>query len=440
MAARVGQAARLAFSLWLFLSLTTSSWRYGPFSWWPLWRGDEVAGGPLALGALNLLLLLAIVGWLARRLLARDWHWSWGPAAITVPFLALSGLGLATLTPLFDRLTFITVGALFLTWLVYLAVLNERPALLLTLAAIVLVQSSVALGQFLLQRDLGLAQWGELPLRPFWQGISVLSAGGQPWLRGYGLVAHPNLLGALLTVLLLLLLPAARAAGGMVASFLLQPLFAIGLLGLLASFSRASWLGMAAGLLFALLSQRRPRERSSRLPARHWLWLLLPLLLFVILYHDLVLSRLLALDTPLEARSIGERLRDARLALALIARAPWSGVGLGRYADTAVLINPAAGRVHNATLLVTAEMGFPGLILWLMLALGPFWLVWRGRLDAAALPPWLAMLVINLFDTTLWWSSNWQTAILFGLLLACLARHTLDSAAQERNRQRFALE
>ena len=32
--------------------------------------------------------------------------------------------------------------------------------------------------------------------------------------------------------------------------------------------------------------------------------------------------------------------------------------------------------------------------------------------------PWVAMLVVNTFDTTLWLSGNWQTAILFALLAA----------------------
>jgi hypothetical protein len=32
------------------------------------------------------------------------------------------------------------------------------------------------------------------------------------------------------------------------------------------------------------------------------------------------------------------------------------------------------------------------------------------------------MLVIGLFDTTLWLTSNWQTAVLFGLLAANLMR------------------
>lgn len=425
-AARVGALAGVAFGLWLLLALTTSSWRYGPFSWWPLWQEEQLAGAPVALGLLNLLPLVAIAGWLVRRLLGRDSRWTCGPPATTLPFLALSLLGLLTLEPLPGRLTFISISSLLLTWFVYLAVLNEQPPLFWILAAVVLVQSAVGLGQFLLQRDLGLALLGELWLRPWWEGTSVLSARGQPWLRAYGLVAHPNLLGAILTVSVLFLLPGSGLKGESIVATrppLRRLLFAMGLLGLLVTFSRAAWLASTAGLLLALWSRRH--HTTGRFPTvqpRRWLWLLLPPILFLLLYHDLVVSRLLALDTPLEAQSIADRLRDTRLALDVIARSPWRGVGLGRYLDVATLLDPAAARVHNATLLITAELGLPGLLLWLLLALAPFWLVWRGRLDPAGLPPWLAMLIINLFDTTLWWSSNWQTAILFGLLLAGVSR------------------
>jgi len=424
--ARVGALAGVAFGLWLLLALTTSSWRYGSFSWWPLWQEEQLAGGPVALGLLNLLPIVATVGWLVRRLLAWNFRWTWGPPAITLPFLALSLLGLLTLEPLPGRLTFISIGSLLLTWFVYLAVLNEQPPLFWILATVILVQSAVGLGQFLLQRDLGLALLGELWLRPWWEGTSVLSARGQPWLRAYGLVAHPNLLGAILTVSVLFLLPGSGLKGDSIfatRSFLRRLLFAVGLLGLLVTFSRAAWLAAAAGLLLALwLRRHHTTGRFPNVQPMRWLWLLVPLLLFLLFYHDLALGRLLALDTPLEAQSIADRLRDARLALDVIGRSPWRGVGLGRYQDVATLLDPAAARVHNVTLLVTAELGLPGLLLWLLLALAPFSLVWRGRLDPAGLPPWLAMLVINLFDTTLWWSSNWQTAILFGLLLARVSR------------------
>jgi hypothetical protein len=53
----------------------------------------------------------------------------------------------------------------------------------------------------------------------------------------------------------------------------------------------------------------------------------------------------------------------------------------------------------------------------------------RGQRRLAALAPWVAMLVLNFFDTMLWWSSNWQTAILFALLIAYMAERPGARAA-----------
>jgi O-antigen ligase len=142
-------------------------------------------------------------------------------------------------------------------------------------------------------------------------------------------------------------------------------------------------------------------------------------------YRDLVFSRLFALDTPTEAQSISDRQRDAALAVAVIRGAPLTGVGLGDYLAAAQRLDADAARVHNVPLLVAAELGLPGLLLWLWLMVAPFWLWLR---PAAAprryaslgpqLAPWVAMLVINTFDTTLWLSGNWQTSFLFALVAA----------------------
>jgi O-antigen ligase len=109
-----------------------------------------------------------------------------------------------------------------------------------------------------------------------------------------------------------------------------------------------------------------------------------------------------------------------------------TGVGLGSYTDVAQTVNPQAARVHNVLLLVTAELGLPGLLplLWLLLAPLTF-----KPLRPAALAPWIAMLIIGLFDGTLWLTSNWQTAVLFGLLTANLWTESYpDSHHSTKNR------
>ena len=449
---RVGE---IAFALWFILSLITPSWRYGPFAWLPLLSYEELAGGPMSVGVVNLLPLVvvactALVRWRGRSRAP----WTWGPAAISLPLAGLTVLGTLRLDPANFRLVFIYVGMYALAWLVYLYALNERPRLLIPIAAVLLIQGGVAIGQFLAQRDLGLLPLGELPLHPAHEGNSVLWARGQPWLRAYGLTIHPNLLGAMMAALLLLALPAVRRTRGAGQVTLLAGI-AVGGAGLFLSFSRAAWLGLAAGLVvWGLLAWwgRRAGEGATHFRkgdalrwdaarvARGAPWVLGLALALVIAfaYRDLVFSRFFALDTPTEAQSISERLRDSALAVSLVRDHPLMGVGLGQYVDAAQQLDDSAVRVHNAGLMVAAELGLPGFLLWLWLMVAPFWLWLRPggyavRYPAAlgpSLAPWVAMLVINTFDTTLWLSGNWQTAILFALLAA----HVVASRSVSQSR------
>ena len=443
---RVGEGA---FALWLILSLITPSWRYGPFAWLPLWQYEELAGAPMRVGAANLLPLLVVACILLSRWRAQPHPpWTWGPPALSLPLAGLTVLGTLRLDSGNFRHVFIYGGMYAVAWLVYLYVLNERPRLLAPIATVLLIQGAVAVGQFLVQHDLGLVPLGELPLHPAHEGNSVLLARAQPWLRAYGLTIHPNLLGALLAALLLLALPAARGGRGAGRAALLAAVVAGGA-GLFLSFSRAAWLGFGAGLVvWGALGwwQRRRRagnrsqkkvqrtsesamHREGGLHPARWVvpWLLgvglLGLLLFA--YRDLVFSRFFALDTPTEAQSINDRRRDAELAMTIIRGAPLTGVGLGEYVAAAQQLDADAARVHNVPLLVAAELGLPGLVLWLWLMIAPFWLWLRPGVVARRyadiglrLAPWVAMLVINTFDTTLWLSGNWQTSFLFALVAA----------------------
>lgn len=421
-----GWVAEFSFALLVILMLSTPSWRYGPFTWLPLLRFSYIAGAPMEVGIPNLLPFLLIAGWLVRRFAA--WRarqpliWALGRPDVTVPLLLFSLLGLVTLDPGFPRTIFIQVGALAIFWLLYLFLLNEKPNVIIPLAVVVLIQGSVALAQYLRQSDLGLVELGELPLDPIHAGVSVLSLDGQRWLRGHGLTAHPNLLGAMLTTILLLLLPAFKRSRG-IGRALFAIVYAVGIVGLFTSFSRAATLAFVVGLVvWWAFDRERPLRDWSRPSLKELLRSPILLLgvglfiIFVLLFGDLALSRVVALDSPLEAVSINQRLADARRALIVIGQHPVFGVGLGQYIEAARIINPDAVVVHNVPLLVTAELGPMGLILLL-------WLTLSGlRSRPAGLAPWLAVLIIGFFDITLWLTSNWQTAVLFAFIAANLSQ------------------
>ena len=431
---RAATITPILFGLFIVLSLTTPSWRYGTFTWWPIWSFDHLAGGPVQIGILNTVPLLLLISWIIVQ--KRHGTWSWGHPAITLPLLFFSLWALVRLVGAPFRLWFIYGGDFVLVWLTYLYYANHRPPLRPILATVILMQGIIGCLQFLLQGDLGLTALGELPLNPAFAGVTVLRARGEPWLRAYGLTAHPNLYGALLGMCLLLLIVYRPGTLRQKLPYLL-PVLALGLAGLFFSFSRTAWLGAGLGLAVWFIVARRGGSGGR---PKSYLWLLFPAILLtlaLVTYGDLVTSRFANLDEPLEARSISQRLYDADLALQLARSSPWLGVGLGRNVDAALLLGEDAQRVHNVLLLAAAELGVPGLLLVLCLLLAPVWAYWRlyrracYARAAAGLAPWLMLLVVNQLDTTLWLTGNWQTAILFGLA-AGNAAYQLQTAINER--------
>lgn len=412
----------------------TPSWRYGPFSWWPI--GDaafQLAGGPVEIGFLNFLPVLVAMAWIAQ--LRRAGSWRWGAHQITLPLLPYTIWSLIRLWGAAPRYLFVYGGNLILVWFIYLYVVNQEPPLRWIFAIVILAQATVGILQFLLQRDLGLTLLGELPLNPQFTGVTVIEARGRHWLRAYGLTAHPNLYGALLATCIIL--TAVRAGGrSQTSENLLRGIAGFGVIGLFVSFSRAAWLGLVAGLV-AWLSLRW--QQGWRPSGSYWRWLALLVVLLAGLltaYGDLALNRFTNLQSPLEARSINQRLSDAGTALQLFSRNPWFGVGYGRYVEAAANINAEAARVHNVLLLTAAELGLPGLLTVLGLFIWPlnlFRRLYRSRFlrhVASGIAPWLLLVIVNQLDTTLWISGNWQTALLFALI----AGHVSCKLREPRNR------
>jgi O-antigen ligase len=260
-------------------------------------------------------------------------------------------------------------------------------------------------------------------------GTSVTLHKGSNWLRAYGINSHPNQFGLVLVVMLLLLLPWLAVSQGYWRLLLSLALLA-GLAGLLVSLSRSAWLAFAIGLLVYVVAWLKARRENGIRPyPPHFPWLLLVaiglgLLLFARSYGDTVIERFFRLDTALESHSLFERQRDLQLALQLIAEHPWRGVQLGGYLDQARQLDPEAQMVHNVPLLISAEFGLPGLLIWLTLLSAPLSLVWQHGLQGhyvSATAVWLALCTIGLVQpeptlflvkgTTLWGlaASLWTT-------------------------------
>jgi len=297
------------------------------------------------------------------------------------------------------------------------------------------------LAQFLHQGSVGLSWLGEGWLDPEGQGISVIEAGGRRWLRAYGLMAHPNLLGGYLGMSLLVCLGAIRTLARRLCLFLWAAICA-GALGLFCSFSRSAWLGTAVGLLYLAWATQPWRAvdwHSPRVRRAAWAGAALVVaggLVLAILYGDLLGARLLRLSSPLEATSIRERLEDYGQAWGLIRAVPLKGVGSGYYlaalwAGVGEDRPPGFRKVHNTYLLAAAELGVAGVLLWVWVLLAPVVMAarraWQGKgseIDAGAgwAAAFVCALVLCTFDSYLYVPSTWWAALFLGLLAGGYAR------------------
>ncbi len=364
-----------------------------------------------------------------------------GPPAIFAPLLGILLLGLLGAPWAVDpgfALYHVLRHLLLLTF--YLLLINAsfvQPSLMVWgLGLSAAVQTVIGLLQFLQGRSLGLQRLGEVVLDPAWSGISVVGVGAERWLRAYGLTQHPNLLGGCLMVCLLILVGYALDRPH-AERWLWGALFGLGLAGLLVTFSRAAWLGAVTGgaVIMVLLSLTRvTRQAAWRAVVPFLAVALVVVTVFVATYRPLLVPRLGLASQGTEIRSVEERGVLMNGALALIRCRPLLGVGLGNFAvglyrlvPETIAAYPTYQPVHNVLLLVTAELGPLGGVLWLALLLAPWGLLWQHRRDVQMTGGWaglsgaiMGLSVVSLFDAYVWSAHQGQLALM--LVLGLWAR------------------
>ncbi len=402
-----------------------------------------------------------------------------GPATLTFPFLGLIALtALSATQAIFPPLSLEIALHLLLALGFILALLNLRPPawiIILPLALLLVIEGALALAQVAAQSTLFgafLFHWNQ-EATAGQSGASIVQLpGGLRWLRAYGSIPQPNVLGGFLCLALPLVAGAfLRLPRQRLLAWLLLGALALGGIALLLSFSRAAWLGVLAGALWAsilrsasILPAQRQRGQSPALqrhcrfrsagilPARRHasehptsseqppsrsvsiLLAVVAMILLVVLAVALrpALQSRLLLDEPMEQQSISERVVLIEASAVLIMQHPLLGVGAGNM-PLAELSYPATraigAPVHNIPLLIGTETGIIGLLLWLIPPLSLLWAIWRRRhaLPANALAAsaaLVALLVAAQLDHYLW---SLPTASLFyWLALALVARWLVE--------------
>lgn len=302
-----------------------------------------------------------------------------------------------------------------LAWLIIYSRINYKKILAVIVMAASL-QGILAVGQFIKQETLGNKWLGLAAHYPSDLGVSVVETASVPierWLRAYGSLDHPNLLGGFLGLGLIItfylfinlnktkyqnchcepvaqrMAPARhrkRSVAGRWQSLCIsikqinyQELalsFALILItaGLFVSFSRAAILSAGLGLIILFIGH-----------FKNWRLFLTPALIIgvtvialIIPYGHLYRARVGVFDPAtvgarLEVKSLDERSSYNRQAWELIKKHPLWGVGAGHYglAISQEIIPQQLSYyyqpVHNVFLLVWAELGAVGLFFWVVL-------------------------------------------------------------------------
>jgi hypothetical protein len=441
------RAARTGFALSIVLLFAGPSWPTGPFAQGTL-LSVPLHGRVFSVGVLGLVPAVAAIAWLGARALARGAGLvACPPRHLLLPMLLLSILVVGRLAAAPDASrAAMTIAALLVMWGCLLFVLYERNLswLLWSLAGVMLVAGGLGIAQFVLQRSTGLPSWLEVPLDPAIRGMSVVDAGGRRWLRAYGTFPHPNLLGGYLALGLLLALglyaERYRSLGQQPPEWpILALALAVGGMGCLLSFSRSAWLALAVSLGLIVVALKLWRAWRTSHAARRGIWWLaassLIAAMVVVVLRSLFVARLAGWGQPLESASIRERLIDVELAWGLIRAHPLLGVGpwnyIGALWDTVGAEMgpdyPGFRTVHNVPLLMAAEVGVAGGLLYVAWLLGPLVAVYRRvrRLGRDALSAsqaglagvFAATLVISMLDVYLYFPVvTFWPSVFFGVL------------------------
>lgn len=345
----------------------------------------------------------AVGSWKNRKTFHQSLHFS-KQTFIFLPLLLISLLGLITAPwAMHPKLAFYTAARWFLALAVFFAwqyqgfnTARLGRVFLIGLA----MQAVIGIFQVVIKSPLGLP--GEMALAIDRPRAAVLWLADSAWLRAYGLTFHPNVLGGFLAVGLILGLLELRSWWGRIVWWLMAA-------GLALTFSRSAWL--AGGLLIAPLAVWLYRQKPDLHKS-----LLITFgaaaaigVIGVILLAAPILSRFDVFNSLTEYTSISGRGELMTLALQSIGQHPFNGIGAGNFPLLAARsdIHDAAHSVHHVALLLGAEIGAVGTVLWYWLWLSPVMTIGKNpkvispRL-LSLIAAWLAVGFISLWDSYPW--------------------------------------
>lgn len=291
------------------------------------------------------------------------------------------------------------------------------------------VQSGVAIYQYYLNSSVGLRLTGESVLDSSKSGIPVVIVEGIRKLRAHGSLPHANILGGILAIWLIVLSAWFYAVKKTWKHYLIWLIFIVLSISLVLSFSRAAWLVFGLGVLTAIVVVWFKYPKKTKRIILPSLLIILVVTSFAFNQRQAIFSRF-NLEQPIESISIKSRQQQFDSFKSVFIKYPILGVGAGQYVPYLYKINQETegwsyrpdlsgwvynptGKidnyepVHNIFLLVLAELGIVGFLIFLSLFIGVLIEILRSKkklfiLSRTLAIAWVAIFVLGMFDHYIW--------------------------------------
>lgn len=309
----------------------------------------------------------------------------------------------------------------FCLWIMPLSMRYMSMALIVTAN----IHALIGIHQFLTQSFFSHTYLGISPHETIWGGTATITAHGERWLRAYGGFPHPNILGGFLIAALLLTITiyiTTRHKKNL-HTFLL--LLSCGILtsNIIVTFSRTTWTAATISICMLFLFYFiHTKKKFSQLVAPI-ITICATICVFMLFFNTLLFSRVTH-DTQAIHNSFDDRKTYMTHAIDLISQNPLLGTGIGNYTNTAYHTHNASDPiwffqpVHNAYVLICAEIGIIGLLIiciFIVICITSFFRnkLWKSSYRITYILIFFTVCIISFFD-------HWPWSSHFGILFSTL--------------------